>query len=177
MSRRMGLESGRGDKKGRNLTPAGLDAKVAAEIEGEGECKPSVHDHDVPIAEERKDDIAPASKCDGLVSAQAASDANVSGTSNIDSVNAHDCGLISDGPSAVTFENSEADKDEDGIIENKSEYESEDDNEEDYQDDESEDEHNESLFLLEEESEVVIATAVSMKRFGSTDLLSECKDE
>jgi len=170
-SRRMGLGSGNGDGKSRNVTPESLG--VMAGHEGQGGVSVT------QLAEQRETN-APTSADDNSASeVSVTADADTCDVNNLGNAG-HDSDLIEPQSSAGKAESENDDDDENrsaNEYDNEEEYEEyeEDDSEDD---DGTDDEHNGILLLLEEdESEVVTATAVSMKRFGSTDLLSESKSD
>ena len=162
----MGLESGKGDGKGRNITPESLD--VVAVNEDEGVVS------DAQMAEQREETAAASD--DGNLASSIPTAANTD-TSDVTDVG-HASGFIDPQSPAGKAEPENDDDDENRSA---NEY----DNEEEYEvyegddgEDDTDDEHNGILLLLDEdESEVVTATAVSMKRYGSTDLPSESINE
>jgi len=173
MSRRLGLKSGK--TNGTITAPASLGAEGATN-DNDAWC---VHDSH-PAANER---AAMATSDDSdFVNVETASATTAAASAAPDAV-----GRIASQSLAahIEHENQHLDEDEgakneDDTIETESAYASDPDSdaEDDYKDDDTENPHNASLFLLaEDESEVVTATAVSMKRFGSTDLLSESESK
>ena len=169
----MGLESGKGDGKGRNITPESLD--VVAINEDEGVVS------DAQMAEQREETAAALD--DGNLASSIPTAANTD-TSDINDVG-HASGFIDPQSSAGKAEPKSDDEndDEPGNANDDNEeeyegYEGDDYEKNDYEEDDTDDEHNGILLLLDEdESEVVTATAVSMKRYGSTDLPSESINE
>ena len=173
MSRRLGLKSGK--TNGTITAPASLGAEGATN-DNNAWCV-----HDSHLATNQKAAMARSDDSD-FVNVETASATTAAASAAPDAV-----GRIASKSLAahIEHENQHLDEDEgakneDDTIETESAYASDPDSdaEDDYKDDDTENPHNASLFLLaEDESEVVTATAVSMKRFGSTDLLSESESK